>query len=149
MTIQTLWEAQDYLTMMKHGDLKLIVDIQALSKKHTTDEIISFLKDYNREKEKALRNLILIDKFNRRVDETVAVMFRLSMAIRTLEDDSRIINISDRKEVKQIVQLKHGTEKSGRVLKRYRRCHRGPRIGKDQMHDGKNRDVGQGTQRAA
>jgi len=149
MTIQTLFEAQDYLTIMRHGDLKRIVDIDALRKKHSTDEIISFLKDYTREKEKCLRNLILMDKTQRRVDETVAAMFRLHMAIKTLESDLDVINIPDGKEVKQVVQLKQRTEKGGRVSKRDRRRHSGTRKWKDKHHDGKDRDTGQGIQRAA
>lgn len=147
--IQTLYEAQDYLTMMRHGDLRRIVDIDALRKKHSTDEIISFLKDYTREKEKSLRNLILMDKTQRRVDETVAAMFRLHMAIKTLENDPGVINIPDEKEVKQVVQLKQRTEKGGRVSKRDRRRHRGSGKRQDKHHDGKDWDTGQGVQRAA
>jgi hypothetical protein len=149
MNLETLFEAQDYLTIMKHGDQKKIVDIDALSKKHTMKEIITFLQEYLREKEKALRNLILIDRFNRRVDETVVVMFRLSMAIRTLENDYRTINIPVGKEAKHIVQSEQGTKKGSRIFERNSRCHRSPRKWKNSHNDGKDRDTGQRIQRVA
>ncbi|MGO9137224.1 MAG: hypothetical protein ACLQBC_06095 [Syntrophales bacterium] len=140
MTQQTIMDAQIYLTTQRGDEFKRIVDIESLRRKHSDEEIIDFLKDYLREKGKSLRSMILIDKTHRKVDEIVASMFRLTMAIKTLEDG---------KEVKRIVEIKQGTEKSGRVLKRDRSSHSSTRKRKDLCNDGEDRKTRDGTQRAA
>jgi len=148
MINETIFAAQDYLTIEKNEVRKRIVDIEALHKTHSIQVIISFLKEYLKSKERALKNLIMIDKTQRRVDETVVTMFRLSMAIKTLEDDLSIVNITG-KEVKKLVQLKQGTEKGSRIPKRNSRCNSRSRKWENPHHDGKDRTTGQGIQRAA
>ena len=92
------------------------------------------------EKEKALKNMILIDKSHPRVDQIVAAMFRISMAIKSLEEGEGVIKLE---------RSQQGTEESGRVHKRYSGGHSGPGIGQDACHDGKDRKPGQAVQRAA
>jgi hypothetical protein len=133
-----LREAQDYLTINKDGQEQLIVGIAYLSENHSHEEIIRFLRDYLREKERELRELILGNKSNCQIDKTVAVMFRIHMAIMTLE-----------REVNHIVRFKHRTAKSRHVRKRDRRSHRRSRIGKDKNNDGEDWEIGHGTRRAA
>jgi len=145
---ETIFAAQDYLTIEKDEVRKRIVNIEALNKTHNVQEIIMFLKDYLKGKERALKNLIMIDKTQRRVDETVVAMFRLSMAIKTLESEICVIN-PKRKEAKKLVQFKPRTEKSGRIPKRYSRCNRSARQWEDSHNDGEDRNTGQGIQRAA
>ena len=84
MNRKALRAAQKYLTYYKNDVRKRIVDIRRLSKDHTTQEIILFLKDYLREKEKGLQNMLLIDRTNKRADEMIAAIFRLYMAINTI-----------------------------------------------------------------
>ena len=140
MTEDIIFEAQDYLTIENNGMKKRIIDLDSLMKRHSMDEIITFLKDYLGEKNRALKNLILIDKTQRRVDEIVIAMFRLHMAIKLLEDG---------KEVKRIVEIKQGAEESGRVFKRDRGRHSSTRKRKDIRNDGADRQTRDGTQRAA
>jgi hypothetical protein len=140
MTEDIIFEAQDYLTIENDGIKKRIIDLDSLMKRHSMDEIISFLKDYLGEKNRALKNLILIDKTQRRVDETVIAMFRIHMAIKLLENG---------KEVKRIVEIKQGTEESGRVFKRDRSGNCSTRKRKDLRNDGEDRKTCNGTQRAA
>jgi hypothetical protein len=135
-----LREAQDYLTIEKDGQKQLIVGIDYLSENHSREEIVRFLKDYLREKEKQLKELILGDKSSNKIDQTVAVMFRIHMAISIIEE---------RMEVKQIVELKRGTAESGKFLKGNRSSHISARGGQDQNHDGENRDIGQDVRSAA
>ena len=148
--IQTgLSEAQQFLTTHSGDMEKRIVDLESLSERHSADEVIEFLKSYIKDKEHALRNMILIDKSHRKVDELVSSMFRLHMAIKILED-GRIIEIEgSEKEVNQIVQLKRGAAKSGKLRKGNRRGHISTRSGKDKNHDGKDRDTGQDVRCAA
>jgi hypothetical protein len=110
MTNQTMIDAQDYLTIKNNDQIKRIVDIDTLRMNHSTIEIITFLKGYLKEKEKSLKNVILIDKTHCKVDEIVTVMFRLHMSIKTLEDGNCIY--LERKEVRKVVKFKQGTAES-------------------------------------
>ncbi len=137
---QDIREAQEYLTIKKDGEIQLIVGLDYLSENHSRQEIIQFLKDYLREKEKFLKELILGDKSNNQIDQTVAVMFRIHMAISLIEN---------RMEVNNIVRLKQGAAKSRHVRKRNRRRHRSARVRQDKNHDGKDWQTGHRTRRAA
>ena len=123
-------EAQDYLTVEKDEGYKRIVDIQNLLQSHSTKEVIDFLKDYLKGKEQALRNLILIDKTHRRIDQYVGAMFRITMAIKTLEEGE---------EVKTIEISKSGAKESGRIHKRNSCGNNGTRSRKNRSHDAENR----------
>jgi len=125
-------EAQDYLTVEKDEGYRRIVDIINLLQSHSTNEVILFLKDYLNGKEEALRNLILIDKTHRRIDQYVSAMFRITMAIKTLEEGE---------EVKIIEISKQGAEKSGRIHKRNSGGNHGTRSGKNRSHDAENRSA--------
>jgi hypothetical protein len=131
-------KAQEYLTIVKDGQKQLIVGIAYLSENHSHQEIIRFLKDYARGKEKELRELILGDKSNCQIDKIVAVMFRVHMAIMTLE-----------KEVNHIVRFKHGAASGRHVRKWDRSRHSGARIRKDKNHDGANWKAGHRARSAA
>ena len=123
-------EAQDYLTVEKDEGYRRIVDIQNLLQSHSAKEVIDFLKDYLKGKEQALRNLILIDKTHRRVDQYVSAMFRITMAIKTLEEGE---------EVKTIEISKSGAKESGRIHKRNSCGNNGTRSRKNRSHDAENR----------
>ena len=123
-------EAQDYLTVEKDEGYRRIVDIQNLLQSHSTKEVIDFLKDYLKGKEQALRNLILIDKTHRRIDQYVSAMFRITMAIKTLEEGE---------EVKIIEISKQGAKESGGIHKRNSGGNNGTRSRKNRSHDAENR----------
>jgi len=144
---EAIFAAQDYLTIEKDEVRKRIVDIEGMHKRQSKKEILNFLKDYLRRKEKVLKNLILIDKTQHRVDETVVSMFRLSMAIKTLEDN--LNEISGRREVKSFEQLEQGTEESSGILNWDRRSHSRAGIGKDSHHDGEDWNSGERIQHSA
>ena len=101
-------EAQDYLTVRRDEEYKRIVDIQNLLQNHSIKEVMDLLRDYLQGKEKALRNLILIDKTHSRIDQYAGAMFRITMAI----------NILEREEVNIIERSEQGTEKSCNIQKR-------------------------------
>ena len=149
MTHQTISDAQMYLTVQRGDQFKTIVDIESLKRKHSDKEIIEFLKEYLREKEKALRNMILIDKTHRKVDELAAAMFRLTMAIKILENGDSIYLNHNGKEVKKIVRFKRGTEKSSKLSKRNSCNNSSTRIRENKNHDGKDRDTGDETRSIA
>ena len=149
MTHQTISDAQMYLTIQRGDQFKTIVDIESLRRKHSDEEIIEFLKGYLREKEKALRNMILIDKTHRKVDELAAAMFRLTMAIKILENGDNIYLNHNGKEVKKIVRFKRGTEKSSKLHRGNCSSHSSTRIRENKNHDGEDRDTGDETRSIA
>ncbi len=140
MTKQSIIEAQEYLRVKTEYGCKRIIDVRALFKSHNDSEVIKFLKDYLREKEKTLKNMILIDKSHPKVDRIVAAMFRISMAIKSLEEGEGVIKLE---------RSKQGAEESGRFHKRYSGGHSGTRLRENPGHDGKDRKPGQTIQRAA
>ena len=137
---QDIKEAQEYLTVRKDGEIQLIVGIDYLSENHSRQEIIRFLKDLLHEKQKLLKELTLIDKKTSQIDQTVAVMFRIHMAISIIEE---------RLEVNNIVRIKQRTEESGQFHNRNRRRHSRSRKWQDKNHDGADREARHRTRRAA
>jgi len=137
---QDIREAQEYLTMKKDGKIELIVGIDYLSENHSRQEIVRFLKNYLHEKEKLLRELILDDKSSNQIDQTVALMFRIHMAISTIEK---------RMEVNNIVRFERGAGKGRPFRKRNRRRHCSARIRKNKNHDGAHWKAGHRTRSAA
>ena len=134
-------EAQDYLTVKKdEDDYRRIVDIRNLLQKHSIEKVVEFLKDFLRGKEKALRNLILIDKTHGRIDQYAGAMFRIMMAIKTLEEGE---------EVNIIEGSEQGTEKSCVIQKRNSGGNKRRRIWQNKNNDGEDRIPRYATQRHA
>ncbi len=108
MRTQIIAEAQDYLTVI-HGERKRrLLNITTLMENHPTEAVIRFMKSLLREKEKMLRKYILRDKTDPRLDDLVAVMFRIYMCIQVLESE-----VTNRNElIKQ--GATEGSEFSGR-----------------------------------
>jgi hypothetical protein len=137
---QDIREAQEYLTIKKDGKIELIVGIDYLSENHSRQEIVRFLKDYLHEKERLLKGLILGDKTSNQIDQTVAVMFRLHMAISIIEK---------RMEVNDVVRFKPRAKKGSRVFKRNRSRHSSSWVRKNFHNDGTYQETGHRTRRAA
>ena len=161
MNKKVIRAAQKYLTYYKNDIRKRVVDIRRLSKDHTTQEIVTFLKEYLREKERGLKNMLIIDRTNRRVDEMIAAIFRLHMAIITLEEERDMLQfakeherremliIKPRKEVIGIDGIEQGAGTGSQLYQGNRGSDSRTRKRKDQDHDGENRDTGHETRRAA
>lgn len=77
--------AQDYLTICHNGKKKVIVNINDLLDKHGIEAVIKLLKDFKKEKKEKLVKLVNEDKTKSEIDETISVLFRLTMAISVLE----------------------------------------------------------------
>jgi hypothetical protein len=139
MTNETLAEAQDYLTVEKDDGYKRIVDIHHLLQSHNINEVIEFLKDYLRGKERALKSMILIDKTHHKVDQYVAAMFRMTMAIKTLEGE----------EVAIIERSKQGANESGKLHNRHSSSDSSSGERKNFLNGSAHRIFGNAKQRAA
>ena len=85
MTTETIQKAQAYLTVRQNGTSKKIVDVETLLKRHRHGQVLSLLMDLQKEKQKKLVRLMEGDRSKREIDETVAQMFRLHMAIKVIK----------------------------------------------------------------
>ena len=90
MTEKTLKEAQDFLTITNNSQVKRIIDIEMLLERYGTTIVLSLLKDILAEKRRTLRDLVVTDKTTPRVNEMIAAMFRIHMAIRTIERETEV-----------------------------------------------------------
>ena len=90
MTEESIKTAQDYLTIRENGGKRKIIDLDTLVRSHPHREVIEFLRTILKEKQVVLRDFILLDKTKKEIDETVSVMFRVTMAIKALEDRKEV-----------------------------------------------------------
>ena len=139
MINQYLSEAQDYLTVEKDGSHKCIINIEELMIRHSLKEIIEFLQDYRKDKEKELNNLMLIDKTHHIIDQHVATIFIIYMAIKTLE----------RKEAAQSERSEQRTTKSGKLHDRNSGSNSSSGKRQNRSDDAAHRPARYPTQRAA
>ena len=92
MTADTIQKIQSFLTVRQNGTSKKIVDVEILLKRHGHDQVLSFLLDLLKEKQKKLVRLMEGDRSKREIDETVAQTFRLHMAIKMIEREMEEVN---------------------------------------------------------
>jgi len=90
MTDQTIDAVQDYLTIISENRVKRIMDIKTLMERHPSEAVVSLLKQLSKEKEKILMELIETDKTSSTINEAVATMFRLHMAITTIQNSNAV-----------------------------------------------------------
>ena len=94
MTKDIIKDAQEYLTVaVKENGKKKILDIDQLVKRHSSEEVVNLLKTILREKHQALKDFIVEDKTSPKVDETVSVLFRVTMAIKTIEGEKGVRDV--------------------------------------------------------
>ena len=89
MSRETIQEAQDFLTMISEDRVRRIIDIEPLLARHPTESVLSLLQTLYREKEKVLKKLIHEDKTSSKINELIVVMFRIHMAMKTIEGDEK------------------------------------------------------------
>ncbi len=89
MSRETIQEAQDFLTMISEDRVRRIVDIEPLLARHPTESVLSLLETLYREKEKVLKRMIHEDKTSSKINELIVLMFRIHMAMKTMEGDEK------------------------------------------------------------
>ena len=85
MAEKTIREAQEYLTGNTNSKRSQIVNIELLSQRHPVKLVLSFLQELFEDHKKILQGLLLVDKTDAKVNETIATMFRIHMAMKTIE----------------------------------------------------------------
>ena len=91
MTLDKINEIQDYLTIDYGEYKKTILDMNLLLRRHKPEAVVTFLYQLIKEKERALRNLIITDKTSPKVNDTVAFMLRVYLVIKILERETEEI----------------------------------------------------------
>ena len=85
MITETIQEAQEYLTVNSNAKKSQIVNIELLSQRHPVELVLSFLQELFEDHKKILQGLLLADKTDEKVNKTIATMFRIHMAMKTIE----------------------------------------------------------------
>ena len=85
MTNQIIETVQDYLTMISDNRVKTIIDVRTLMERHPIRTVVSLLEDLARQKESMMEKLLEEDKTSSIINETIAILFRLNMAIETIQ----------------------------------------------------------------
>ena len=134
MTTEIITEAQDYLTVIYGDRRRRILNIRVLLENHPTAAVIGFMKSLLREKEKMLRKYILRDKTDPRLDDLVAVMFRIYMSIEVLEKESEVIAYHG---------LEQGAAEGSKLSGGNGSSDRCAGIRENSDHDGEDRKAGQ------
>jgi hypothetical protein len=89
MSRDQIQDAQDFLTMISENRVKRIIDVEQLLERHPKDSVLKFLEDLYRQKGKALNEMIKADKTSSMINELIAAMFRIHMAMKTIKTDRR------------------------------------------------------------
>jgi hypothetical protein len=87
MSRDQIQDAQDFLTMISENRVKRIIDVETLLERHPEDAVLRFLEDLYREKGRALNEMIRADKTSSTINELIAAMFRIHMAMKTIKAD--------------------------------------------------------------
>jgi len=85
MTKDMIAEAQKYLTVNNGQHERNIIDLVSLSKNHTADELIRFLKNLYIAKKRRVTKLLEMDRSTLEIDRNIAGMFRIHLALRTIQ----------------------------------------------------------------
>jgi len=95
MNNETVQNAQEYLTVISESRIRKIVDVKTLLERHPKHKVVSLLRDLSKQKQQVLMELIESDKTSSAINDTIVTMFRLHMAISTIENGYEVV-----KEVK-------------------------------------------------
>jgi len=90
MTNQIIETAQDYLTMISENRVMRIVDVRILMERHPLKTIVSLLDELAKQKENILEELLAEDKTSSKINETIATVFRINMAIETIQKSKEV-----------------------------------------------------------
>lgn len=87
MTRSMIEKAQNCLMINGNGQGRKIIDLENLLHKHNTEMVLQLLNRMATEYEDRLKQLVITDKTSPEIDETIARMFRVHMAIKAIEHD--------------------------------------------------------------
>jgi len=84
MTNHGIQTVQDYLTIISDNRVKRILDIKKLINRHPVKKVVSLMEELAKQKEEILEELLMEDKTSSTINEIIATIFRLNMAVETI-----------------------------------------------------------------
>ena len=90
MTKKVINHVQDYLTVVGEDRVYQIVNVSLLLRRHPPQAVIAFLQQLRSDYKKELSKLIKDSKTSSRINELVAMNFRIKMAINTIKNAKEV-----------------------------------------------------------
>ena len=86
MTKKIISNVQEFLTIVGEDRVYQIVNVELLLHRHPPQAVIAFLEQLRTDYKKELSQLIKNSKTSSRINELVAMNFRIKMAINTIKN---------------------------------------------------------------
>ena len=90
MTKKVINHVQDYLTVGGEDRVYQIVNVELLLRRHPPQAVVAFLNQLRSDYKKELSKLIKNSKTSSRINELVAMNFRIKMAINTIKNAKEV-----------------------------------------------------------
>ena len=90
MTKKVISNAQEFLTIVREDRVYEIVNVELLLRRHPPEAVIGFLRLLQNDYKKELSKLIKDSKTSSRINELVAMNFRIKMAINTIKNAKEV-----------------------------------------------------------
>ena len=90
MTKKVINHVQDYLTVVGEDRVYQIVNVELLLRRHPPQAVVAFLNQLRSDYKKELSKLIKDSKTSSRINELVAMNFRIKMAINTIKNAKEV-----------------------------------------------------------
>jgi len=90
MTKKVINHVQDYLTVVGEDRVYQIVNVELLLRRHPPQAVVAFLNQLRSDYKKELSKLIKDSKTSSRINELVAINFRIKMAINTIKNAKEV-----------------------------------------------------------
>ena len=92
MTKKIISNVQEFLTIVREDRVYEIVNVELLLRRHPPQAVIAFLEQLRTDYKKELSQLIKDSKTSSRINELVAMNFRIKMAINTIKNSKEVKN---------------------------------------------------------
>ena len=90
MTKKVINHVQDYLMVVGEDRVYQIVIVELLLRRHPPQAVVAFLNQLRSDYKKELSKLIKDSKTSSRINELVAINFRIKMAINTIKNAKEV-----------------------------------------------------------
>ena len=90
MTKKIISNVQEFLTVVGEDRVYEIVNVELLLRRHPPQAVIAFLQQLRSDYKKELSKLIKDSKTSSRINELVAMNFRIKMAINTIKNAKEV-----------------------------------------------------------
>ena len=99
MTKRVINQVRDYLTIVTEDRTYQICPVEMLLWRHTPEQVVGFLNQLRQEYKKELQQLLRKNKTHPKVNYLVVHIFRIRMAIKTIQKAQKEANRENEHEV--------------------------------------------------